>query len=87
VTVFNDEFSGDRVELHWDVREGSPSNQVLAQGQVHLSIPPGSQSQAAIIFGAPQATGVLFLTLRVVKEGVERFKDSLTCFAVTQPEG
>ena len=84
VTVFNDEFRGDHVELYWDVREGSASNQVLAQGKVPLSIPPGLARKVTVTFDAPDSGGFLFLTLKVRKDGVERFNDSLTCFEVIE---
>jgi len=82
VTVFNDEFRGDQVELHWDLREGSASNRILAEGTMSLSIPPGFARKVAIAFDAPDRAGFLFLTLRVAKDGLERFSDSLTCFEV-----
>ncbi len=37
ITVFNDEFAGENLELAWELREGSPSNWVWDHG----SIPPG----------------------------------------------
>lgn len=82
ITVFNDEFSGDEIELCWEVREGSPSNWVFDRGDVALTIRPGFVGRVPITFRTPVFNTSVFLALKVKKEGVERFSDSLTCFEV-----
>ncbi len=82
ITVFNDEFAGSDLILHWDVREGSPSNRPCAEGSAALRIEPGRTGKTTIEFDAPRYNTHVFLTLSVSKEGVERFRDDLTAFEI-----
>ena len=84
ITVFNDEFQGDTLELHWKVHEGHPGNWVLEEGKVPLVIAPGSRKEVPITFETPNINTHLFLSLHVHKGGKERFADHLTCFAVIE---
>ena len=82
ITLFNDEFWGEQVDLHWDVREGSPSNRILDGGELTVTVPLGFSRQVSITFNAPIFNTYVFLTLKVGKDGVERFRDTSTCFEV-----
>ncbi len=87
ITMFNDEFTGGhRLELRWEIREGSPSNWILEQGTAAVGIRPGFMERVPIAFHAPRCNTHIFLTLRVVKQGAERFVSSVTCFEVTGGE-
>ena len=86
ITVFNDELSGTDLELRWEVREGHPDNWVLDHGVLPLTIVPGSRIPADITFRTPSINTQLFLTLRVWKDGVERFHDHLTTFEIVGGE-
>ena len=86
ITVFNDEFCGDELELVWEIREGSNANWVWERGSIPLSIKPGYAAKAAIQFKATQFNTFMFLTLKVFKGGVERFADNQTCFEVVGGE-
>jgi hypothetical protein len=83
ITVFNDELASAEIELRWEVREGNPSNRPFAQGAVAWSIAPGFMQTVPITFSTPIFNTFVFLTLTVKKDGVERFRDDLTCFEVT----
>lgn len=83
ITLFNDEFHGSAFELHWQVREGHPANWVFDQGKTAHTIPPGGRLETPITFETPPINSTLFLTLRVRKDGVERFVCDLTSFTVT----
>jgi len=82
ITVFNDEFEGSAVELRWELREGSASNWLYARGDARLEIPPGTMARVPVTFRAPRYNTHIFLTLRVLKGGMERFTSSVTCFEV-----
>ena len=82
ITVFNDEFSGSELVLRWEVREGSPANWAYDQGEQALKIAPGFMATAPIAFAAPSFNTTVFLILRVLKDGIERYADDLTCFDV-----
>lgn len=84
VTVFNDELEGADVELHWDVREGSTSNRPYEGGHVPLALEPGRMAMIPVTFGTPVYNTFVFLTLRVIKGGVDRFCDELTCFEIAE---
>lgn len=86
ITVFNDEFSGGSMELRWEVREGSNANWIWEKGIIPLSIRPGYAAKVKVSFTASQFNTFMFLTLRVFKNGVERFTDNLTCFEVVAGE-
>jgi hypothetical protein len=86
ITVFNDEFEGDALELEWEVREGSNANWIWQKGSTPLSIRPGYCARVPIHFTASQFNTFMFLTLRVIKGGIERFTCDLTCFEVTGGE-
>ena len=86
VTVFNDEFSGDDMELRWEVREGSNANWIWEKGSVPLSIRSGYAAKVKVSFVASRFNTFMFLTLRVYKDGIERFTDNLTCFEIVAGE-
>lgn len=86
ITLFNDEFTGEELELFWEVREGSNANWVWARGHEKLSVKRGFTAIVPVRFSASKFNTYLFLTLRVVKDGIERFTDASTCFEVAGGE-
>ena len=86
ITVFNDDLTGEELELVWEIREGHPENWIFDQGSVALNIPCGTFVKTSITFATPSINSHIFLTLRVRKEGRDRFLDSLTCFEITGGE-
>jgi len=82
IVVFNDEFFGSTLELVWEVREGSPSNKIFDRGAMKLHIEPGFQKRVHINFHTSPYNCTMFLTLRVLKDGIERFTDDLTCYEI-----
>ncbi|MDO8685502.1 MAG: glycoside hydrolase family 2 TIM barrel-domain containing protein, partial [Clostridiales bacterium] len=82
IVVFNDEFSGNEVELYWNVKLGSVSNRIYDEGVITLDIGSGFMGKVVITFKTPEIRNILILTLVMKKNGVERFKDDTTCFEV-----
>jgi len=82
ITVFNDDLSGSMIDLSWEIREGSTSNRIFDRGEMRLHIKPGFMKKVSIGFNTPIFNTHVFLTLRVKKNGVERFSDDLICFEV-----
>ena len=82
ITVFNDDLSGDDLLLKWELREGSPMNRIWSKGENNLVIQPGERGTAEIVLEAPKFNTYMFLTLKVIKDGLERYDDSLTSFQV-----
>jgi hypothetical protein len=80
ITVFNDEWSGTVLEFVWELREGSLANHPLAEGRDAIESTPGFRKEVQIQFRTPRFNTYVFLTLRVFKDGVERFCDDLTCY-------
>jgi hypothetical protein len=86
ITVFNDDLAGEALELVWELREGSPSNWIFDKGAKRLELPPGSSRSTPIGFRTPRFNTFLFLTLKVLKNGQERFRDGRTFFEVVNGE-
>ena len=86
ITVFNDEFVGEELELRWEAREGSPSNWIWESGRIPLSIRLGFSAVASAQFRASKFNTYMFLTLEVYKGGVLRFRDDMTAFEVVDGE-
>jgi len=86
ITVFNDEFAGSELELRWEVREGSNANWILEKGAIPFHIKPGHMTTVPVCFQASKFNTFLFLTLRVFKNGKERFVDKHTGFEVIDGE-
>jgi len=83
IIVFNDDLSGNDVELLWEVREGGTSNRIYESGGIKLSIPIGFTAKTIVEFTTPVFNTFIFLTLKVVKDGEMQFCDDLTCYEVT----
>lgn len=86
ITVFNDDMAGDELELVWELREGSLSNWVYAQGKVPLVIMPGYSQTIDLEFRTPRFNTFIFLTLKVTKNGRKVFTDPSTCYEVAGGE-
>ncbi|MGA2866929.1 MAG: glycoside hydrolase family 2 TIM barrel-domain containing protein [Verrucomicrobiota bacterium] len=86
ITVFNDEFAGENLELAWELREGSPSNWVWDHGSTHLVIRPGFSQTTDLTFRTPKFNTIVFLNLKVTKGGVLRFTNTNTCYEITGGE-
>jgi hypothetical protein len=84
ITVFNDDLSGEEIELFWEIKEGNNSNRVYESGEVKLNISPGFTTKANVEFKTPVFNTNIFLTLKVIKNGEIRFHDDLTCFEITE---
>lgn len=80
IVVFNDDFSGTDIELHWNIRTGSASNRIYDEGCIKLNITPGFMGRADITFKTPDFNNVLVLTLEVIKDGIIVFKDDATVY-------
>jgi hypothetical protein len=86
ITVFNDELSGNDLELVWELREGSPANWLRDRGSSALKIAPGQSVSSPITFKTPKFNTFLFLVLKVRKGGTVQFEDTNTCFEITGGE-
>ena len=83
LTLFNDTFTGTRLDVSWSLRQGAPDGAVVASGSLTPDIAPGDHAQLPISFTAPSTTGLLYLDIRVEKpnHGV-RFQDASTVYQV-----
>lgn len=84
--MFNDELSGNDLELVWELREGSPANWLRDRGSSALKIAPGQSVSSPITFKTPKFNTFLFLVLKVRKGGTVQFEDTNTCFEITGGE-
>ena len=82
ITVFNDDLYGEDLLLKWELREGSVYNWIWDKGEMVLSIKPGYMEKINISFTAPKFNTYVFVTLRLYKDGRERFTDDLTCYEI-----
>lgn len=80
IMVFNDDLWDSKVDLFWDIREGSTSNRIFDRGEMRLYIKPGFMKKISLSFNTPSFNTFVFLTLKVKKNGLQRFSDDLTCF-------
>ena len=83
LTLFNDTFTGTRLDVSWSLRQGAPDGAVVASGSLTPDIAPGDHAQLPISFTAPSTTGLLYLDIRVEKpnHGV-LFQDASTVYQV-----
>lgn len=76
ISVFNDEFIGENLQLRWQLRAG---DKTLAKDDINLNIPRGEFRTTDVSFDVPQ-TGELMLLLSVWKDGKERFREDKIVF-------
>lgn len=82
ITVFNDDLNGSNLTLKWEIRPESSSNIIYTSGKEMLHVAPGHKTVVPLTFHTPDKDCTLFLALHVIKDGVERFTDLLTCYEV-----
>lgn len=82
LAVFNDEFSGENVQLRWQAHNGSGNGPVIAGGQFALRIPLGEFRYQDISFDAPATPGDIYLSLATAKRGVVEFTENQIAFRV-----
>jgi hypothetical protein len=63
ITVFNDEFSGERFRLRWEVREGHPNNRLFDKGSQELAVPLGGRAEVDVPFRTPRFNTHVFVTI------------------------
>lgn len=83
IVVFNDAFTTSDLQLRWNIRTGSLSNKILAEGSIGLLIQPGFHTRTRLCFQTPREPCILVLTLTVSDGITERFRDESTCYQVT----
>jgi hypothetical protein len=67
--IFNDTFTGERVNVTWQLREGSPTGRLLAGQTIPMNIALGSHATQPITFTPSPSTQPLYLVLSVSKPG------------------
>lgn len=82
LAVFNDEFSGDHVTVHWQLRAGGDDVPRLAGGTFNMAIPLGEFRTQDIEFECPTTPGDLTMLLTTSKGGQERFVEDQVVFSV-----
>lgn len=83
ITVFNDTLVGERVNLTWKLRSGTPTGRVLSRGTVRATIPVGTSEQVPVAFRAPAGADRMYLELVVKKPGQGTlFRDTSTTYQV-----
>jgi hypothetical protein len=86
LAVFNDTLAGNRVDLGWQARVGSPRGRVAASGRQLLRVARGSRTLRSIRFTAPASGGRLYLVLSASKPGRGRvFFDDGEYFRLAAP--
>ncbi len=84
LATFNDEFSGDRVLLKWEVRVGNPRGKLIKEGATLLTIPLGYFKEIPISFRTPKNPCDISLTVSSYKNGQLRFTENRMLFAVVK---
>ncbi|MFE5671020.1 glycoside hydrolase family 2 TIM barrel-domain containing protein [Agromyces sp. NPDC056523] len=83
LTVFNDTFAGERVNVTWGLRQGSPTGPVVDGGTLTPTIALGEHVKLPITFAAPDTTEAVYLDIRVEKPGNGvLFQDASTVYKV-----
>ncbi len=84
LVVFNDTFAGERVDVTWQAREGSPDGPVVQEGSFGIDVPLGSRATQEITF-TPKSPGTrLYLVLSASKPGEgELFRETEQVFDVS----
>jgi hypothetical protein len=82
IAVFNDEFAGSGLTLHWEIRRADKHGKVLKSGKNKLLIPPGEFRTENIHFSVP-SSGEIALILAVYKNGHKRFTEDKIVFQIT----
>ncbi len=82
LAVFNDEFSGEEVQVTWELHCGRANGPLHERGTFALRIPLGEYRRRNITFTVPKENGNLFLILFSEKDEMERFRDEMICFEV-----
>ena len=80
ITVCNDDLFGEKLELLWELREGSPSNLILQDGKIPMIIPVAGIETVDITFHTPAFDTFVFLQLKIIKDGVVRFVCNNTAY-------
>jgi Glycosyl hydrolases family 2, TIM barrel domain len=81
IAVFNDEFIGSQLALHWEIRQGDKLGKVLEKGKTDLNILRGQFLVENIDFLTP-ANGEIALILEVYKNGQKRFAEDKMIFQI-----
>ena len=85
IAVFNDEFSGNTVNLAWQARLDAPTGAILASGATNYAILLGQFRKVTIHFNAPNQDGrKVYLLLTTSKSGQIRCREKQISF-VTGP--
>ncbi|MBV9852842.1 MAG: beta-galactosidase, partial [Armatimonadetes bacterium] len=87
LAVFNDEFSGQDVQVAWELHTGFKSGPLLKRDRFTVHIPLGEYKTQDIAFDAPQTPGDLFLAVSSSKNGQVRFTDDLISYRVAADTG
>lgn len=76
ITVFNDGLKGDKVDLEWQVHDGTTNGPVIADGKTTLTIPVGEFRSVPVEFTSPSVGDGVVLSLKTSVGGVEQFSDN-----------
>jgi hypothetical protein len=67
--IFNDTFSGERVDVGWQLRQGSPTGRLLDAQTISLDVPLGRHAEQKITFTPIASAQPLYLVLSASKPG------------------
>lgn len=78
LTIYNDTFSGTAIDVHWELRQDSPTGTLAASGVVNATVQLGYPASQNINFTTPNAPNgtIYYLVLYAVKNGVEVFREN-----------
>lgn len=83
LAIFNDEFSGEDVDVSWELRCEGHATPLLDHGAFTIRIPLGEFRRRTIQLQIPDhVTGDANLILKSAKHGLERFCEEAVCFEV-----
>jgi hypothetical protein len=82
LAVFNDTFSGDQIEVRWELRSGTAKGKVQDSGKQMLTVPLGEFQTFKISMRTPRKKGRAVLCLSAYKNNELCYTDSMTVFQI-----
>ncbi len=76
LTIYNDDFSSTKVDVYWELHNGSPTGPINTSGELHPTIPLGSRTSQTISFAPAKTTDTaVYLVLIAKKDSSELFRE------------
>ncbi|MDP9001755.1 MAG: beta-galactosidase [Myxococcota bacterium] len=82
VIVFNDTFTGTRINVVWEVHSDAPAGPMGSSGTFAVDVPNGSRMTQAITIHTPTVGTTFYLVFRAQKDGLPVFEDTAEAFTL-----